>query len=504
MDKSNFCSIKKINKLIKDPNLFFYDFFKKKLGSRVNLYNDKLEMVCSVGHSINYDEIRKDGVVSYIKDNLNAGCCVRHKHDYDSVIIWSGHLNLLVNIVGALKKMSSMSMRIYTLNGGYHVEVDANTDFNISKITLDLSKRSDFVVELYNQINEGYVFNVYLYDVDSDGLATARSRHVLAKKFHLSEMHMIYNSHEIDNFSVDAVYTWVNQTDPEWQRKWLDSFPGIKFDPDRFTDNDELKYSLRSINKYARWINKIYIVSNCARPNWLKDNPKIEWVSHDEIYPSEEMLPTFNSHSIECCLHNINGLSENFIYFNDDVVLGQPCLKSDFFDDAGRSISYYEPYGMVYDGSMRESIPDYMKASINSCRLLKKIAPDYSARSLTRHVPHALKKSILQDIDECFNFEVNRTRQSKLRSDTDINLTSFLYHHYSYIAKESVSGDIKNIIVRPSNIKMIVDGQAFTHKIMCFNDGAGSAVDKNYKIASKNYLNRRFSELAPWEKEIND
>ena len=504
MDKFNFRNIKKINKLIKDPDLFFYDLFKKRLGNRVNPYNEKLEVAYGVEHSINYDEIIKNGVVNYVKDKLNAGCCVRNKHDYDSIIIWSGHLNLLLSIAGVLKKMSSMSMKIYTLTGGYHVEVDANTDFNISKITLALSKRSDFVIELSNQINEGYVFNVYLYDVDSDGLATARSRHVLAKKFHVSEIHMIYNRDVRDHVSVDAVYTWVNQTDPEWQKKWLSTFPEREFDPDRFTDNDELKYSLRSINKYAKWINKIYVVSNCSKPFWLKDNPKIEWVLHEEIYPSEEMLPTFNSHSIECCLHNINNLSEHFIYFNDDVVLGQPCLKSDFFDDAGRSISYYEPYGMVYDSSMRENIPDYMKASINSCRLLKNIAPNYSARNLTRHVPHALKKSVLQRIEEFFNFDINRTRYSKLRSDTDINLTSFLYHHYSYITKESVSGETKNIIVRPSNIKMILDKQAFSHKLMCFNDGAGSAVDKKYKAATKDYLNRRFSESAPWEKEIHD
>lgn len=504
MDKLNFCSIKKINKFIKDPNLFFYDFFRKRLGSRVNLYNKELEVIDGVEHNINYDEIVRHGIVSYFKDNLNAGCCVRTKHDFESIIIWSGHLNLFLSIVSVLKKMSSMSMKVYTLNGGYHVEVDSNTDFNTSKTGLALSKRSDFVVELSNQINESYVLNVYLYDVDPDGLATARSRYVLAKKFHVNEMHMIYNRDERDEFSVDAVYTWVNQTDPEWQRKWLDAFPESEFDPDRFTDNDELKYSLRSINKYAKWINKIYIVSNCSKPAWLKDNPKIEWVFHEEIYPSEDMLPTFNSHSIECCLHHIDNLSEHFIYFNDDVVLGQPCLKSDFFDSAGRSISYYEPYGMVYDGSMRENIPDYMKASINSCRLLKEIAPNYSARNLTRHVPHALKKSVLQRIDECFNFDINRTRYSKLRSDIDINLTSFLYHHYSYITKESVSGDIKNIIVRPSNIKMIVDEQAFSHKVMCFNDGAGSAVDKNYKATTKKYLNRRFSEPSPWEKETHD
>ncbi|MEE9670092.1 hypothetical protein V4849_15905 [Kluyvera ascorbata] len=158
MDKFNFRNIKKINKLIKNPDLFFYDLFKKRLGNRVNPYNEKLEVAYGVEHSINYDEIIKNGVVNYVKDKLNAGCCVRNKHDYDSIIIWSGHLNLLLSIVGVLKKMSSMSMKIYTLTGGYHVEVDANTDFNISKITLALSKRSDFVIELSNQNQRGLCF----------------------------------------------------------------------------------------------------------------------------------------------------------------------------------------------------------------------------------------------------------------------------------------------------------------------------------------------------------
>ena len=37
----------------------------------------------------------------------------------------------------------------------------------------------------------------------------------------------------------------------------------------RFTDWDELKYSLRSLEKYAPWVRHVYIVTNGQIPSWL-------------------------------------------------------------------------------------------------------------------------------------------------------------------------------------------------------------------------------------------
>ena len=59
-------------------------------------------------------------------------------------------------------------------------------------------------------------------------------------------------------------------------------------------------------------------------------HPKIQIVTHEEIFINKSHLPTFNSMAIECHLHRIKGLSKNFIYMNDDFLLGNYISRSDF------------------------------------------------------------------------------------------------------------------------------------------------------------------------------
>ena len=105
------------------------------------------------------------------------------------------------------------------------------------------------------------------------------------------------------NKPIDIVYTWVDGNDKEWQKEksfWQQKL-GIEGDNAndcRFIDNQELKYSLRSVAKYAPWINHIFIITNGQIPTWLDTNhPKITIVNHKEIMP-KEALPTFNSEAI--------------------------------------------------------------------------------------------------------------------------------------------------------------------------------------------------------------
>eukprot|EP00762_Andalucia_godoyi_P002468 ANDGO_02653.mRNA.1 Exopolysaccharide phosphotransferase SCO2594 len=100
----------------------------------------------------------------------------------------------------------------------------------------------------------------------------------------------------------------------------------------RFRDNDELLYSLRSVEKYAPWVRRIYIVTNGQVPAWLNtDHPKIRIVSHEEIFVNKSHLPTFSSPSIEAHLHRIPGLSKKFLYLNDDIMFGSEVWPEDFY-----------------------------------------------------------------------------------------------------------------------------------------------------------------------------
>ena len=50
----------------------------------------------------------------------------------------------------------------------------------------------------------------------------------------------------------------------------------------RFADNQELRYSLRSLERNANWIRNVFIVTNGQIPNWLNlDNDRIKIITHD-------------------------------------------------------------------------------------------------------------------------------------------------------------------------------------------------------------------------------
>jgi len=102
--------------------------------------------------------------------------------------------------------------------------------------------------------------------------------------------------------------------------------------PSRFADRDQLRYSMRSLEKYAPWVRRVYLVTNGQIPHWLDlEHPRVSVVSHEEIFDDGDCLPPFSSPAIEANLHKIPGLSDRFLYFNDDFFLSKPVLPDDFY-----------------------------------------------------------------------------------------------------------------------------------------------------------------------------
>lgn len=132
---------------------------------------------------------------------------------------------------------------------------------------------------------------------------------------------------------IDFVLTWVDGNDPEWQAEKRKYSLGLQDDGrvERYRDWDNLQYWFRGVEKYASWVNKIYFVTWGHVPKWLNiENDKLIIVNHKDFIP-KEYLPTFSSHPIELNFHRIKGLSEHFIYFNDDMFLINYCRDTDFF-----------------------------------------------------------------------------------------------------------------------------------------------------------------------------
>lgn len=161
---------------------------------------------------------------------------------------------------------------------------------------------------------------------------------------------------------VDAVYTWVNGSDPHFQTRMIyyrarhlvqripdhpsaapldallsdgrmsrEQSAGV-IQRSRYREFDQLKYSLRSLFRFAPWIRRIWLITNGQIPTWLDlEHPRLRVVTHTELFPDPDHLPVFSSPAIEAHLHRIPGLAEHFLYFNDDVSLGNRIWPEDFF-----------------------------------------------------------------------------------------------------------------------------------------------------------------------------
>ncbi len=134
---------------------------------------------------------------------------------------------------------------------------------------------------------------------------------------------------------IDFVVTWVDGSDENWRKEKALYSPQSEVDdrPERYRDWGLMKYWFRGVERFTPWVRKVYFVTWGHLPKWLNtDNPKLNIVNHRDFIP-EEYLPTFNSNAIELNMHRIKGLSENFVYFNDDMFLIKDMSRKDFFID---------------------------------------------------------------------------------------------------------------------------------------------------------------------------
>lgn len=133
---------------------------------------------------------------------------------------------------------------------------------------------------------------------------------------------------------MDFVIIWVDGNDPEWQKeyfKYSNNDTGGDKREIRFREWDNLKYWFRGIEKFAPWVDKVFLVTCGHYPSWLNlKAPKLRFIRHSDYIP-HEYLPTFNANTIELNLHRIPELSENFVFFNDDFFLINSVKENRFF-----------------------------------------------------------------------------------------------------------------------------------------------------------------------------
>ncbi|MCW2790059.1 MAG: hypothetical protein JWP56_2362 [Aeromicrobium sp.] len=284
------------------------------------------------------------------------------------------------------------------------------------------------------------------------------------------------------DFPIDVVFTWVDDQDPAWlaakaAHRWE---PGDHEDhqgradlPERFRNRDELKYSLRSIEMFAPFVRKIFLVTMDQTPSWLDvSHPQIEVVSHRDIYSDHESLPTFNSSSIETQLHHIEGLAEHFIYFNDDMFLGKPCSWEDFFFANGM-MKFFPAGHSISADLINSTSEEYLVADRNAVDLFREHF-GFVVHKQMSHVPYPVRRSVLYELEERFQAEFDACQREQFRSPNDLRPIAFMAPHFGFATGRAAPGRLRQRYL--ALWKPVIDEQLANvlasrkHHTFCLND----------------------------------
>ena len=281
----------------------------------------------------------------------------------------------------------------------------------------------------------------------------------------------------------DLVVPYVDATDP----KWVEVF-------NKYNDNTEIKeevnaknrfrgqgdffrYFFRGIEKNMPWINNIFLLvaSESQVPNWL-DTTKVKVITHDKFIP-KEYLPTFNSCTIELFLHNIPGLSERFVYANDDFFVVDKITVNQLFngDTALTKIKTASGKTTMYDHHC-----------INCYSLIfNDVAP---VKYLT--FEHTFRPYFKSSIIECFNLYQKNILNSITRFRDYKNYNCYLY--LEYLSKQNKLAESPlNILYCDANSTIKKARSLANTQIVCLNDS------KENNIYEDQLVNSYFAEKFP-------
>ncbi len=257
---------------------------------------------------------------------------------------------------------------------------------------------------------------------------------------------------------IDAVVSWVDGSDPVWKMKKsmydhmyteasaMDN-TAMRFGMEEGSDVDELWYCLSCIRKHAPWVRKIYVLmDDCQAPKYSLDKFGAIRMPHSAFIQAGS-LPVFNSHAIEANLHRVPGLSEHFVYFNDDCYIRRPVLPSDFF---GGDRPILRVRKSLDHRHYKKGTRAHAGAALNSLAALR---DRFGQQTLgVVHIHHAvpLTKTMMRAAEADYSGIWSRTSSSTFRSRDDVipiplALSHALYSNPTSLAPPPSPDTIKHV-----------------------------------------------------------
>lgn len=247
--------------------------------------------------------------------------------------------------------------------------------------------------------------------------------------------------------NIDIVIAWVDGNDLELKKKRHKYLTGEDasdaISDTRFASNNEIYYNIASILKYVPFCRNIYVVTDNQKPELIHQfaeqvlcaSDKIRVVDHKEIFNGyEQHLPTFNTRSIESMLWNIEGLSDYFIYLNDDFFFNSFSKIEDFIQN--NQIVVYGHWQSSFALKAKLKYRQFLHAKFN-----KPIQPKHMIAQMRsadilgmkkffeiHHYPHIVDRKILSEYFIAHPQLLETQTKFKFRSVEQVNPITLMNH----------------------------------------------------------------------------
>jgi len=264
---------------------------------------------------------------------------------------------------------------------------------------------------------------------------------------------------------VDAVVTWVDSSCPAWQEaraRYAAEERDFRFSPPNAPEA-EVDLCLSLLVEHLPWLRYIWLVTMrpqvpaCLSRAEFRD--KVRVVHHDEIFPCAQGLPTFNCHAIEANLWRIPGLSERFVYFNDDMYVLRALPESVFFN-SGRPVAWLSKAPPLRWARLHDT---YHEVWHN----LRELLP---CTRVLHHFPHALTKSALSGAASRFSECWLRMCTERGRSSQDLPFAGAAVNlavaEGKSVPEKLPKARLRGAIIKASTVEAMV-GQGFC--FLCVN-----------------------------------
>ena len=301
-----------------------------------------------------------------------------------------------------------------------------------------------------------------------------------------------------NNYTIDFVLPWVNPNDNKWAKQYVEysviNNRSVRITGSRWRDWELLNYIFRGIEKYMPWINNVYLIlsSESQLESWMNIN-KIKVIYHKDIIP-KPLLPTFNSCTIEIFLHNIKGLSEHFIYSNDDIYITNYCTPDDFFTNGLPNISLKKMPFSTEHNMFRNQCANSQDLVSNEITSAQRGFIYKNYHSVVPMLKSVCKKVHIDNEIKIYN-SISQFREKK-------NINQYVYMYYMYFNNMYNN---KNWDCRYTSFSDNTQEEIFSfihhqkQKVLCIND-AGYKGNINYtKLLFKSAFQSILPEKSKFE-----